>query len=273
MTRIFLAGTLALGVALTGVLAQQPQPKSQPELDAIKAMLSAQTADARIAAAENLLTKFSDTQFKPVALYFEAMSYQQKGDYDRSVVFGEQTLKADPKYYQAMLMLASEIAGHIKEFDLDKADKIAQVNKYANDALAVIKDAPKPNPTLSDDQWAEAKKDMFSQAHAAMGMAAQVDKKYDVAEREYKTALESGAVPDPATMVRLGRCYSEEGKYDDAVAQFDKVMAISDVNPTVRQVAQAERVRTIQKKNGGAAAPKPDATKTDAPKPPETPKP
>jgi hypothetical protein len=50
-------------------------------------------------------------------------------------------------------------------------------------------------------------------------------------------------------MVRLGKVYSDDGKYDDAIAQFDKVMAMQDINVTVRQVAQAERVRTIQKKN------------------------
>jgi hypothetical protein len=69
-------------------------------------MFGAQTADARIAAAENVLTKFADTEFKAVALYFEAASYEQKGDYEHTVVFGERTLEADPKHYQAMLMLA-----------------------------------------------------------------------------------------------------------------------------------------------------------------------
>ena len=38
-------------------------------------MYSAHTADARIAAAENVLTKFADTEFKAEALYFEAASY------------------------------------------------------------------------------------------------------------------------------------------------------------------------------------------------------
>lgn len=269
MKQIILRGVLALAVAVPGLLAQ-PKPKSQPEFEALKAMFDAQTADSRIAACENVLTKFADSDFKATALYFEALSYEQKGNYEQSVVFGERTVEADPKHYQAMLMLATAIAQHTKEFDLDRAEKLAQVDKYAKSALVVLKDAPKPNANLSDDQWAGAKKDFTAQAHAALGMGALASKKLDVAETEFKTALEVAANPDPGVMVRLGRAYSEDGKYDEAIAQFDKVMAISDVNPTIRQIAQAERVRAMQKKGGPPPAnpeAKPDAPKPEAPKP------
>ena len=80
MKRFFLSGAVALVLALPALLAQ-PKPKSQAELDALKVMFGAQTPDARIAACENVLTKFADTEFKAVALYFEGLSYEQKGDY------------------------------------------------------------------------------------------------------------------------------------------------------------------------------------------------
>jgi tetratricopeptide (TPR) repeat protein len=269
MKRIILRGALALAVGLPGLLAQ-PKPKSQAEVDALKVMFGATTADARIAACENVLTKFADTEFKAVALYFEAASYEQKGDYEHTVVFGERTIEADPKHFQAMLMLASVIAQHTKEFDLDREEKLAQVEKYAKTALELMKDAPKPNPNITDAQWVEAKKDFAAQAHAALGMGAMARKKYDVAESEFKLAIEGTDKPDPANIVRLGRSYSDDGKYDDAIAQFDKVMAMQDINVQVRQVAQAERVRAFQKKNPkpadaakppDAAPPKPDAPK------------
>ncbi|HLY19380.1 MAG TPA: tetratricopeptide repeat protein [Bryobacteraceae bacterium] len=268
MKRIILSGVLALGVALPQVLAQ-PKPKSQAEADALKTMFSAQTADQRIAACENVLTKFADSDFKATVLYFEAISYQQKGNYEQSVVLGERALEADPKHYQVMLMLASSIAQHTKEFDLDREEKLAQVEKYAHKALELLKDAPKPNSNLTDDQWAAAKKDFASQGHSALGMGAMAAKKYDAAEKEFNAAIEMAAQPDPATMVRLGKVYSDDGKYDDAIAQFDKVMAMPDINVTVKQVAQAERVRTIQKKGGAnpATPPKPEAPKPEAPKP------
>ena len=271
MKRIIMRGAVAMAIALPGLLAQ-PKPKSSAEYEALKTMFGAQTADARIAACEDVLTKFADTEFKAVALYFEALSYDQKHDYEHTVVFGERAIEADPKYYQAMLLLAGVIAQHTKEFDLDREEKLAQVEKYAKTTIELLKDAPKPNTSITDDQWTAAKKDLASQAHAALGMSAMARKKYDVAESEFKFAIDGVDKPDPATMVRLGKVYSDDGKYDDAIAQFDKVMAMQDINVQVKQVAQAERVRAIQKKNpakpADAAPPaNPAPPKPEAPKP------
>jgi tetratricopeptide (TPR) repeat protein len=268
--KIMLTGAVVLAAALPALLAQ-PKPKSKDEYDALQAMFSAQTADARIAASENVLTKFADTEFKAVALYFEALSYDQKRDYEHTVVFGERSLEADPKYYQAMLLLATVIAQHTKEFDLDREEKLAQVEKYAKTAEVLLKDAPKPNSNRTDDQWTAARKDFAAEAHAALGTGAMARKKYDVAESEFKLAIDGAEKPDPANMVRLGKVYSDDGKYDDAIAQFDKVMAMPDINVQVRQVAQAERVRTIQKK--GPAKPADPAPANPAPPKPEAPKP
>ncbi len=71
------------------------------------AIFNAQTPDARIAAAEKLLTEFADTEFKAVALQIAAASAQQKNDFEKMVVYAERTLEADPKNYPAMLMLAT----------------------------------------------------------------------------------------------------------------------------------------------------------------------
>jgi tetratricopeptide (TPR) repeat protein len=259
MNRIILTGALALAIGVPGLFAQ-PKPKSKGEVEALQAMFNAQTPDARIAAAENVLEKYKDTDFKSVALYFEAASYEQKGDYEHAVVFGERTLDTDPKNYQAMLLLARQIAQHTKEFDLDKEDKLAKVDKYAKNALDIVKDAPKPRADVTDEQWTAAKKEFEGEAHEALGIAALVRKKPDVAVTEFKTAMTDTDKPDPGIMVRLGIAYSQDGKYDDAIAMFDKVMAMPDINPQFRQYAQAERVRAFQKKN-----PKPAAAPATAP--------
>ena len=47
----------------------------------MKALFAAQNdPDACIKAAEDLTTKFKDTQFKEIALIFEARAYQMKND-------------------------------------------------------------------------------------------------------------------------------------------------------------------------------------------------
>jgi hypothetical protein len=100
---------IALSFALVAGLIYgqtQPKPKSQKESEAVMAIFNAQTPDARMAAADKLLTDFADTEFKAIALQIAAASAQQKNDFEKMVVYAERTLEADPKNYPAMLMLA-----------------------------------------------------------------------------------------------------------------------------------------------------------------------
>ncbi len=67
---LLMAGTLVMG---------QAKPKSKAEAEAVNAIITATTPDQRIAAAENLLSKYKDTAFKSLALQMEAEAYGQKG--------------------------------------------------------------------------------------------------------------------------------------------------------------------------------------------------
>jgi tetratricopeptide (TPR) repeat protein len=243
MTRSFLTNTLlALAVSTSLLLAQTanskaPKPKNQKELDAINVMFQTQDPDARIAAANNLVTKFAETEFKATALYVAAFSYQQKGDLENSIVYAEKCLESDPKFFGAMLIISSGLAQRTKEFDLDREEKLGRANKMANDALGLITNAPKPNPAIPDDQWETAKKDFASQAHEALGLAALVRKKYDVCASEFTLALANAQQPDPSTMVRLGSCNMKMQKWDEATAVLDKALADPTSVPAVKKAA------------------------------------
>lgn len=240
---------LSIGVLLISLplaAQKQPQPKSQKEVDALMAIQNAQDPDSRIAAVENLLAKFADTEFKGFALYIATVSAQQKNDFEKLMLYGERTLEADPKNYATMLVMSSAIAMRTREHDLDKEEKLARAEKLAKDAGEALKTAPKPNPQLTDEQWAAAKKDFEAQMYESLGIAASGRKKYDDAIASFKSSVDLNG--DPATMVRLGSTYNLAGKYDDAIATFDKVMAIADAPAQVKQVAQAERARAVQAK-------------------------
>ena len=239
-----------LVVAVSAALFGQ-KPKSQAEITALNAMITAQTPDDRIKAGEDVLTNFANTEFKAMVLYTIADAYNRKGDSVKMMVYAERCLEADPKNYQSMLMLAQGIAARVRENDLDKDEQLKKAEKYANDAMAAIQSAAKPNANVTDDQWAAAKKDYTADAHQALGMVATARKKNDVAITEFKAAVDSAAAPDPAASVRLAQAYNRAAKYDEAIAVLDKVMADTNVNPSVKQFAQAERVRAIQGK--GAA--------------------
>jgi tetratricopeptide (TPR) repeat protein len=243
----------ALAVA-AGFVFAQPKPKSQKEVDALMAIQNATEPDARIAAVEDLLTKFADTEFKGFALMVAAASAQQKNDFEKMVIYAERTLEADPKNFQAMLMLATGIAQRTREHDLDREEKLGKAEKYAKEAMETVKTATKPNPQLTEEQWEAAKKDSLSQAHEALGLSAMVRKKYDVAASEFKLAVDSASTPDAATLVRLASAYNQSNKPDEAIAALDKLNTLTDVHPQIKAVAQNERSTAIKLKSGGAAA-------------------
>ena len=88
-----------------------PAPKSKGELEALQALQAAgNDPDKAIAAAEALITKFADTDFKAIALYIEADAYERKNDFNHMEIYAERTLEADPKDFRAALMLAKHFA-------------------------------------------------------------------------------------------------------------------------------------------------------------------
>ena len=271
MKRMILAGLLVALAGAPGMMAQKkeepqkkeeaqqgPRPKSKGEQDALVAMFNAQSKpDDEIAACETLLTKYADTDFKDTALFFEATAYQQKGDNEKAQVFAERALAANPKNFQASLMLSEMIAQHTRENDLDKEEKLAKAEKYGNETIATLNAAAKPNPQLTDQQWEDAKKDLIARTHDALGMAALVRKKYDVAINEFKMSVDGAAHPEPAYQVRLASAYNAAGKYDDAIATADKVMAGAEIPTQIKQVAQSIRAGATvakQKAAGGGGS-------------------
>jgi tetratricopeptide (TPR) repeat protein len=240
---------LVAGLVLASLAAAQ-KVKSKNEQEAVMAVLNAQTPDAKIAAVDNLLAKFKDTEFKAIALDQAAEAAQQKGDSAAALVYGNRALEADPKNFQAMLLVSGQLAQTTREFDLDKDEKLKRATKLANDAIATINAAAKPNPQLSDEQWANIKKDLIAQAHETLGVIQMVDKKYDAAANEFKMAVDGAATPEPATMVRLAAAYNGAKKYDDALAMCDKVLAMPGASDQVKKIAQGEKQRAEKGKSG-----------------------
>ena len=232
-----IAGTFSL-MAQTPA-PQQPTVKSKGEMEAVQAVMQAANArnpDGVIKAADDLVTKFADTQFKEVALYLEATAYQQKHDYEKAQIYAERVLEVNPKNYQASLLLGEVLASTTRENDLDKEEKLTRAEKLLNDAIASVQAAAKPNPQLTDAQWDEGKKEIAAEAHNDLGLAALVRKKYDVAIKEFQTAQDMD--PQPTYQVRLASAYQSAGKNDEALALCDKILADPNLHPMIKQVAE-----------------------------------
>jgi tetratricopeptide (TPR) repeat protein len=248
MKRTFLTGVLVTAAVVPGLMAQI-KPKSNAEGEAVRALFAAQaqSPDATIKAAEDLLVKFADTEYKEVALLLEADAYQQKGDYAGAEITDERVLESNPKNPQAAMQLGELIMQHVGENDLDKDEQLAKAEKRFNQALANLD--TKPFAVMPDEKWAENKKFTKAQLQNDLGLMAMRHKNLDAAIADFKLAIEGD--PQPAYQVRLAVVYQQTGKNDEALAICDKLLADPQLHPTIRQLAQNVKTKAAQAKGGG----------------------
>jgi len=235
--------------------AKQPQPKSKPEVEAIMAVQNATDPEARVKAAEDLITKFKDTEFKEWALQMETISYQQKNDFDNMLIAGERTLEANPDNVVVLVTLAQSIPQRTKEFDLDKEEKLKKAENYAKKAQTLIPNLAKFNAQISDDEWSGYKKSAMAQVHEALGIIAFTRKNYQAAEQALKAAVDVSPQPDSTTLYRLAMVYTAQSKYDDAIAALDKSIAAGGVKMGGKDLAAEQKAKIMKDKETAGAKP------------------
>jgi tetratricopeptide (TPR) repeat protein len=253
---------VALALGLSPLWAQKP--KSKKEQQALLSVQVAKTADERIAAIEDVLTNFADTEFKTALLTMAVQTEEQKNDYTQIVFYADRLLKADPNNTFALVTLASETARHTRENDLDKDEQLAKVDKWAKDGIEASKTMPKVAATETDEDLAKDRKDMQAQGYVAMGMADFLRKNFDGAATNYRQSLEVAATPNPATLVRLAQAYMATGKLDNASYTLDKAIATPNVAPQIKTIAESLKAEIAKHKPaapaGAPASPAPGAS-------------
>ena len=253
--------------------ASTPKPKSQKEVQALQKVQAAaqqNNPDAEVQAINEVLEQFQDTEYKNMLLTMAMDAEARKGDYEQTIVYGERAVQADPTNIQAYDTLAQDIAQHTRDTDLDKDKSIQKVKDYANKALDLLKNATTAPAGIPAEQWPDVKKDMTSQAHEALGMAAVVEKKYPEAITDLKTAAEEGSKPNAVTYARLSQAYNGAKQYDNAIATADKVLAMADAPAAAKQFAQQQKDMATKLKGGATSTPAaaPATSTTPAPSTP-----
>jgi len=295
MKRTLLTGILALATGFSALMAQA-QPAKPPagqaaapgaapqgaaaqgptQASLVQALGSAQQAgddNAIIKAAEELLTRFPNSPAKEAAYALEAAAYQNKNDIDSARLKWEEVLKIDPKSPDANLKIGEIIAGGIKQHDLDKDEKIAEATKYLATAADLIQNGAKPNPNLTDEQWATLKKELDAERRHALGMmylniagqapAASADedtkKKFNDSVAKAIQELQTAVSEDPTRSLygaRLAVAYMQSGKFADAVAQCDKVLADPQIDPPVKTYVTNLKAQATKAQQAAAPAAK-----------------
>ena len=110
---------------------------------ALQTALQAQNRDNVIAAAEDLLTKYADTDFKEIATYYGGRRLPAEGRPGQGRRFtANRCSTINPKNFQATLMVGEILAKHTRENDLDKEEKLTKAEKFLNATMENVKTAP-----------------------------------------------------------------------------------------------------------------------------------
>src|ERR1700675_4990149 len=123
-----LTAVVAVILLLAGAAFAQ-KAKSEAERQALIKVQAATTPADQIKAIDDVLDKFADTQFKPMLLSMAAEAANRMHDYEKTVIYAERALEADPKNPDALSVLAGAIVLHAREHDLDLTDKLAKAEK------------------------------------------------------------------------------------------------------------------------------------------------
>ena len=225
----FLTLALAACLCAAGLLAQQPNFKSQEEIDAFIAIQSAATVQERATAGATFMATYPDSEAAGLAAYMAMLSYQQLNDFENMLLYGDMVLANNPApgvEAGTLISLAGAIPTRTREFDLDKEEKLAKAEDYAKKAMGLIPTLTKMDPNMTDDAWLATRKEFMSQCHEALGSVAMKREDFTAAEGSFRKALEMSADPVPFTVYNLAMALSKQGKNEEAAQEADRCSAL-----------------------------------------------
>ncbi|HZQ91713.1 MAG TPA: hypothetical protein VFA60_07980 [Terriglobales bacterium] len=235
----------------------QPQAKTKEEFDAFQA--AAQNPDMAAAekAANEFAEKFPQSELK--ARLFQVMMhrYQAANNAEKTVEMGHKVIALQPDNPVALVLVATVLAERTRDTDLDKDERLGEVDKNAKAALANV-DKINLGGTPTPEQAAAAKATVQSLAYGAMGTADMVNQNYTSAETNLKKAVNTpGVQPDPLTLFRLSLALDHQKKYAEALQVINR--AVPDAQEPVATLVKQERDRLVKLTTPAAPAAGPAA--------------
>jgi len=221
--------------------AMQVSPEESQSYETIRGELD---PDRTLQLVKEFETKYPDSKLLTVVYTCAAYAWRQKAamapnDAERKsalnsvLEYGEKSLKLKPDNLLSLLIMAAMLPQSQlgRNADLDKGQKLAQAEGYAQQAIQLI-DQLTMQPGQTDEQFQRAKAEVAWEPHSALGMihlerslmALQPPDKEELAkaEQEYQMAVSMASRPLPQDYFRLGEVRTMLNKVDGAIEAFTK---------------------------------------------------
>lgn len=224
-----------------------PQAKTQPEFDAYKLVVAMSDPAAMEKGADDFAQKYPESELR-ILLYIQAMrTYQSANNAEKMSDMGRKVLTLDGDNPEALVDVAQALAERTRETDLDKDQKWAEAQKYAEKALQTVDTDPGIPAGTPQEKVDQYKGFLRSSAYSIIGtvyFSKDTKENYAKAEENLRKSIEAmPSQPDPVTVLRLSIALDKQGRYTDALAEATKAVGMTQESSAVGGMARREQDR------------------------------
>jgi tetratricopeptide (TPR) repeat protein len=226
-------------------LAMPGAPENTEEVAAVKAFQEMPNSDLpkKIAAGEEFLKKYPESQYRPIVYSALTLQYIQSGNTEKAFEIGDKEVALKPDDVQTLAVLGQTIPRAMSASTPEPEKLLAKAENYSKRAIEVTPTIPKPEG-MPDQNFVAAKNSTLAMAHSGLGLVYFRRGKFNdaIPELEQSVKIDPNPTPDPVNLYLLGLANQKASHYDDAAAAFNKCAALnSKLQATCRSGADESK--------------------------------
>ena len=199
-------------------------PKVDPQEEvAYKAFYNtkSQDADTRIQLGQAFVQKYPTSHYNESVYAGLTQAFYMKQDWKDFYASSDKALTLNPDDIPVLVTVGWVIPHALNPNDPDASANLDKAERYEKHAIELVGTMVKP-ASMTDDQFAQSKTSLLSQAHSGLGLVYFRRQDSDDSVKELQQATQSAANPDPTDYFVLGLGLQSLSRYAEAADAFNR---------------------------------------------------